>query len=312
VNASAQTTFPNRPVKILVPYAPGGATDTVARILAEEMRKTWNEAVVVENKVGASGIIALEELARARPDGHILMMGNVSTNALTPILLRDRMRMDYDREIVTVARAGDVAVYLNSTTTNFPPTTFADMVAYAKARPGQVRYSSAGIGSIQQVDMAVLEHQTGIKLVHIPTRAGAAHMTRDLIAGDTQLTWGNPAASGRYVQAGQMRPLAVVGRKRLPTLPDVPSMAELGLPEVGSIQWQSLLAPAGTPLEVQEEIFQAIQKAHRALTVLQAFERTSFSVPEQSSLAEVQTWMASELARYRRIVTDLDIKSEEQ
>jgi tripartite-type tricarboxylate transporter receptor subunit TctC len=311
--AGAQTKFPSKAVKILVPYAPGGATDACARILAEQLKLIWGEAVVIENKVGASGIIALEELARSRPDGHTLMMGNVSTNALTPILLKSRMSIDFDRDIVTVARSCNAPVWFNTTTANdFPPKTLAEFIAYAKERPGQVRYSSAGIGSIQQVDTAVFEARTGIKMTHIPTRTGAAQMVRDLITGDTHMSWGNPAASRRYVEAGQMRPLAVVGDKRIPAFPDLPTMAELGFPEIGSIQWQTLLAPAGTPKDVQDAIFKGFTEALKAEVVLKAFERTSFMVPDQPSLADARAFGSNEVARYRKIIEELKITAEEQ
>src|ERR1700694_5722562 len=145
--ARAQPQYPSRTVRILVPYAPGGLTDVVARLYSDQLRKFFAQAVVVENKPGASGIIAIEEMARAKPDGHTLLIGNISTNGLTPILLAKKMRIDYDKEVQIVARLADVPVFFLATTRNFPPQTFAEFVAYAKARPGDVRYASAGIGS---------------------------------------------------------------------------------------------------------------------------------------------------------------------
>src|SRR5262252_10895654 len=147
--APAQT-YPSKPVRIIVPYAPGGLIDVVARLYPEQLRQRFGRSVFVENKPGASGIIAIEEMARARPDGHTLMIGNISTNALTPVLLAKKMKLDYEREVQIVAPLADVPVFFLATTTNFPPTTFADFVTYAREHPGKVRYGSAGVGSYQQ------------------------------------------------------------------------------------------------------------------------------------------------------------------
>ncbi len=142
--AAAQASYPSKPIRIIVPYAPGGLTDVVARHYAEQLRKDLGQQPVVENKPGASGIIAIETMARSRPDGYTLMIGNISTNGLTPVLLAKRMPIDYDKEVQIVARLADVPVFFLATTKDFPPKTFAEFIAYAKANPGVVRYGSAG------------------------------------------------------------------------------------------------------------------------------------------------------------------------
>jgi len=162
-DAQAQARYPSKPVKILVPYAAGGLTDVVARLFAEQLRQLLPGAVVVENKPGASGIVAIEEMARARPDGHTLLIGNISTNGLTPVLLAKKMKIDYDKDVQIVARLADAPVFFLATTSDFPPKTFAEFLQYAKERPGKVRYGSAGGGA----DAAAVEaHQD-----HRPLRA---------------------------------------------------------------------------------------------------------------------------------------------
>src|SRR5919197_3259005 len=152
LEAPAQVPFPSKPIRIVVPYAPGGLTDVVARLFAEQLRKVLGNAVFVENKPGASGILAIEEMARARPDGHTLMIGNISTNGLTPVLLSKKLKIDYDKDVHIVARLVDVPVFFLATTTNFPPKTFAEFLSYAKANPGKLRFGSAGVGSYQQIN----------------------------------------------------------------------------------------------------------------------------------------------------------------
>src|SRR5262245_36866847 len=171
VAASAETPFPTKPIRIVVPYAPGGLTDVVARLFGEQLRKILNGAVVVENKPGASGILAIEEMARARPDGQTLMIGTISTHGLTPVPRARKMRIDYDKDVQIVARLVDVPVFFLATTTNFPPKTFAEFLSHARANPGKVRFGSAGMGSYQQVNTAILAKRAGLDMVHITVTA---------------------------------------------------------------------------------------------------------------------------------------------
>jgi tripartite-type tricarboxylate transporter receptor subunit TctC len=149
-NACAQVPYPSKPIRILVPYAPGGLTDVVARLYSEQLRHRLGRGVFIDNKPGASGIIAIEEMARARPDGHTLMIGNISTNGLTPILLAKKMKIDYERDVQIITPLADVPVFFLATTTNFQPATFADFLVYAREHPRKVRYGSAGIGAISR------------------------------------------------------------------------------------------------------------------------------------------------------------------
>src|SRR4029079_28969 len=187
-----QATYPNRPVRVLIPYAPGGLTDVIARHYADQLRKSLGQNFIVENKPGASGIIAIEEMARAKPDGYTIMVGNISTNCLTPVLLKKRMHIDYDRDVQIIARTADAPVFFLATTTDFPPKTFQEFIAYAKAHPGDVRYASAGIGAYQHVNTEILAKRAGgLDLVHIPFKDGGAGILKDVAGGDTQVSWFN-------------------------------------------------------------------------------------------------------------------------
>src|SRR5688572_30605744 len=147
IEAQAQDAYPNKPIRILVPYGPGGLTDVVTRHYAEHLRKSLGQNILVENKPGASGIRAIEEMAHAKPDGYTIMVGNISTNCLTPVLLGHKMRINYDRDIQIIARTADAPVFFLATTANFPPTTFKEFIDYAKKN--EVRYASAGVGAYQ-------------------------------------------------------------------------------------------------------------------------------------------------------------------
>ena len=234
--AFAQGAYPNKTIRVLIPYAPGGLTDVVARYYGDYLRKTLGQNVLVENKPGASGIIAIEEMARAKPDGYTIMVGNISTNCLTPVLLAKRMHIDYDRDVQIIARLADTPVFFMATTTNFPPKTFAEFIDYAKAHPDDVRYASAGIGAYQHVNTEILAKRAGgLQLVHIPFKDGGAGILKDIAGGDTHVSWFNVSNSVGMIKAGKVRPLAVAADARLPAWPDVPTLDGVGLHRLPSL-----------------------------------------------------------------------------
>jgi len=254
--APAQT-YPSKPVRIIVPYAPGGLTDVVARLYSEQLRQSLGRGVFVENKPGASGIIAIEEMARARPDGHTLMIGNISTNALTPVVLAKKMKIDYERDVEIVTPLADVPVFFLATTTNFSPTTFADFVAYAREHPGKVRYGSAGVGSYQQINTEILAKRAGLDLVHIPFKGGGAEILRDLGNGDIHVSWFNITNPVGMMKAGRVRALAIAAEQRLAQHADVPTLAEVGFPGMRAAQWVAAFAPSAVPADIVETLRQA-------------------------------------------------------
>jgi tripartite-type tricarboxylate transporter receptor subunit TctC len=309
--AAAQAPYPAKPVKIIVPYAPGGLTDVVARLFAEQLRKAFGQGVVVENKPGASGIVAIEEMARARPDGYTLMIGNISTNGLTPILLAKKMKIDYARDVQIVARLADVPVFFLATTSDFPPKTFPEFIAYAKAHPGKVRYGSAGVGSYQQINTEMLAKRAGIELLHIPFKDGGAQIIRDLGNGDIQVSWFNITNPVGMMKAGRVRPLAISAAARLPQYPDVPTMAEVGFPGVKAIQWVAAFAPAATPPEIIEMLHGAFAKAARTAELQEAFQRGGMVAPPQGSLTEAKAWLREEMATWKRDIDEIGIVVDE-
>jgi tripartite-type tricarboxylate transporter receptor subunit TctC len=309
--ASAQDKYPSRPIKVLVPYAPGGAVDIVTRIVTEEMRQTLGQAFVVENKPGAYGILAIQDMARARPDGYTLMFGNNNSNVITPILYAKKFTIDYDRDVIPVARVADVPAFLIATRRDFSPTTFSEFIAYAKQNPGKLRFSSVGVGSFPQFDMEILSRRAGIEMTHLPNKNGATGMLNDLVRGDAQVGFLNLATAGPMVRAGQLQALAVVTDKRLPEYPDVPTLAELGYSGVGTLQWLALFAPSRVPQDVIETLHKSAVAAATSPAVVGKLKAQVMRAAPSQSTGEAKTWLAGEMALWRKIVAEVKIEMPE-
>ena len=305
--AGAQDKYPSKPVRIIVPYAPGGATDIVSRVLGEQLRTSLGQPFVTENKPGAFGIVAIEEMARAKPDGYTLMIGNVSTNAITPIVFPKKFAIDYDKDVLPIARLVDIPEFLLVTTKDFPPKTVAEFVDYAKKNKGKVRYGSVGIGSYPHYDMAFFAAKAGLDMIHIPNKAGASGVVKDMAIGDVQAAFLNVASTSPLIKAGQLRPIALVNEKRLPEYPDVPTMAEVGYPGVGTMAWQAMFAPGGTPKEVIDTLNKAILEAMEAPTVKDAFSKQGFNIVPSKSSEEAKTWLKGEMETWKKITEEVKI-----
>jgi tripartite-type tricarboxylate transporter receptor subunit TctC len=310
--ASAQGAYPNKTIRVLVPYAPGGLTDVVARQYAEQLRKSLGQNVLVENKPGASGIIAIEEMARAKPDGYTIMVGNISTNCLTPVLLSKRMHINYDKDVQIIARTATAPVFFLATTTNFPPKTFQEFIAYAKAHPGDVRYASAGIGAYQHVNTEILAKRAGgLQLVHIPFKDGGSGILKDIAGGDTHVSWFNVTNPVGMIKAGRVRPLAVAADHRLPAWPDVPTLDELGFQGFHPSQWNAAFAPAGVPREIIDKLHAAFAAAAKTPELQAYFAKGSLTAPTDKSADEARAWVKKEMETWRRDIADAGIKVEE-
>ena len=311
-SALAQAQYPAKTIRILVPYAPGGLTDVVARHYAEQLRKSLGQNVLVENKPGASGIIAIEQMARAAPDGYTIMIGNISTNCLTPVLLAKRMTINYDRDVQIIARTADAPVFFLATTSNFPPKTFAEFIAYAKAHPGDVRYASAGIGAYQHVNTEILAKRAGgLQLVHIPFKDGGSSILKDVASGDTHVSWFNVTNPVGMIKAGKVRPLAVAAPQRLAAWPDVPTIAEVGFPGFRPSQWNAAFAPAGVPREIIDKLHSAFAAAANSPELKAIFEKGGLIAPSDKSADEARAWLKQEMETWRRDIADAGIKVDE-
>jgi tripartite-type tricarboxylate transporter receptor subunit TctC len=305
----AQDKYPSKPIKIIVPYVPGGATDIVARILADQLGKNLGQSVFVENKPGAFGIIAIEDMVKSGADGYTLMIGNVSTNAITPIIYPQKLKIDYAKDVVAITNVVDIPAMLVTTMRNFDVKSVPELIAYAKANPGKVRYGTVGPGSYPHYDMEYFAKRAGgLDMVAIPNKAGATGIINDLLNGSTQVTFLNAASAAPQVKAGTIRLLAVVDHARLPDFPDVPTMQELGYPGVGTIAWQGLFAPGATPQPVLQAIFAATVSAMKTPAVHEAFAKQAFNTVPNASLDDAKTWLAGEIDTWRKITSEVKIE----
>jgi tripartite-type tricarboxylate transporter receptor subunit TctC len=310
MTASADDKYPSRPIKVIVPYAAGGATDIVARIVGEAVQKICGQGFVVLNKPSAYGLLAIEEMAKADPDGYTLMLGNVTTNAITPILYAKKLTINYVKDVVAVTNLVDIPAFLMVTTANnFPPKTIPEFIAYAKQHPGAIHYGMVGVGSYPHYDMAYFAKRAGnLEMSALPNRNGAAGVIQDLLRGDIQAGFLNVASSASLVQAGKLRPLAVVNHTRLPEYPDIPTMQEAGFPDVGTIAWQGLFASAATPKPVLEALFQVVSNAMQQPETIETLHKQNFNVVVSKSLTEAQAWLDDEMKHWESIANTVKIE----
>jgi len=251
VAAGAQGAWPAHAVTMVVPFPPGGGTDTGARILAEQLGKKWGQPVIVDNKGGAAGQIGAEYVAKSRPDGYTILMGNIGTQAINPSLYA-KMAYDPDKAFAPISMVAELplAMMINPAV---PATTVKQFIALAKAKPGALSYSSSGAGGGPHLAAEMFKDATGTSILHIPYRGGGPAIA-DLLAGHVQLSFMTVLEASGHIKAGKLRALAVTSDKRVRALPDVPTLSEAALPGFNSISWIGLLAPAGTPSDIVDKI----------------------------------------------------------
>ena len=300
--AAAQD-FPNRPIRIVVPFSPGGAVDGPTRVVAQELGKRLKQQVIIDNKPGAGATIGSGEVAKAAPDGYTLLLAS-QTNAISASLYTKLPYAPIDDfvGISLLGREPGVLVVHPGT----PYKNVADLIAAAKARPGELNYASSGNGSGQHLFMAQLAAMAGIKLTHVPYR-GSGQATTDLLAGTVPISMPGTAGMVAHIRAGKLRPLATSGSSRSPQLPDVPTLAESGLPGFAAYVWLGLLAPKGTPPAV-------IEKLHRELKVVLATPEVKSYFTEAgielvgSTPAEMDAYFREERDHWSRVVKESGAK----
>ncbi|MCC6777413.1 MAG: tripartite tricarboxylate transporter substrate binding protein [Hyphomicrobiales bacterium] len=304
---AAQDKFPSKPVKVVVPFGAGSATDIVIRIVGEHMRPILGQPVVIENKPGAFGILAIEEMARSRPDGYTLQIGNPGTNALAPIIYKKKFKIDYEREVMLLTRLSEVPLILAATTRSFAPKTYAELIAYAKGNPGKVRYASVGIGSNNHYDMEAFAKWAGIEMLHLPNKGGGAAITNDLVSGDAQVALVNAASSAGMIKGGQLRALAVMSDERLADYPDLPTLKELGYAH-GKGLWSALYAPAATPRNVLDTLLEATVASLRSEPVQAAFQKQMIKAVPNASLDDAQAFNRAEMAYWKHLTEEVKVE----
>jgi tripartite-type tricarboxylate transporter receptor subunit TctC len=295
-SAIAQSEYPSRPVRIVVPSPPGGGTDIVARVLAQHFAKSFGQQFFVENKPGAGNMIGIEAVARSAPDGYTLLM-TASTLALNSVLFK---KVPYDpvrdfAPITLTATAPNVLLVHPSV----PAQSLAEFIALAKAKPGALSYGTPGIGTSPHLSMELLKSMAGIDLQHVPYKGTAAAVT-DVIGGQIAATFANALTAKPQVDAGRVRALAITGPRRIEALPGVPPVAEAGVPGYEAMQWYGLLAPAGTPAAIVERLNAEALKALRSPEMKERLAADG-AEPLGGSPAEFAALIRKELEKWTRV-----------
>jgi tripartite-type tricarboxylate transporter receptor subunit TctC len=303
--ASAQSVadkYPDKPIKIIVPFAPGGSTDIIARVVGQKMTERWGQTVVVETKPGAATIIGTQAAATADPDGYTLLL-TVSNHATNPSL-RDKMPYDAlaDFEFVSMVTRIPLIPYTNP---KFEPKDLKELIAHAKAKPGTISFGSAGAGSMTHLVAEMLKLQAGIDMTHVLYRGGTPAMN-DVLAGTIPMTFGTVVQALPQYQAGLMRALAVTSEQRYPAIPDVPTFKEQGIDLVAS-EWYVLLAPARTPRPVVDKLNAELR---RIFAIPNLSDRLASIQLAASTPDEARAFVKSETERWAPVIKKLGLKAE--
>jgi tripartite-type tricarboxylate transporter receptor subunit TctC len=301
-HAAAQ--YPTRTVTMVVPFPPGGGTDTGARFLAQRLAQKWGQAVIVENKPGAAGTVGADLVSKAKPDGYTLLMGNFGTQSINPTLYAKRLAYNPDTAFVAVTLVADLPLVL-LVNPAVPAPSAKELIALAKARPGKLSYSSSGSGGSMHLAGALFENATGTQMLHVPYKGGGPAIA-DLIAGHVNLSFATILESSGHIKSGRLRALAVTGLTRSPTLPEVPTLADTVLPGFNSSSWIGLLAPAGTPQAVVDRISADVREVMQIPELRQQFIDQG-AVPVASTPAQFQSLIDNDRRRYAKIIQEKNI-----
>jgi tripartite-type tricarboxylate transporter receptor subunit TctC len=303
--ASAQS-YPTKPIRLVVPFAPGGSSTLVARFMSEEMAKGLGTSFVIENKPGGGGNVAMQEVARSAPDGYTLIIGHVGSLAMNPYMY-EHLPYDVDKDFAAVSLLAIVpnifVVYHE-----VPAKNLREFVALAKAKPGQINYGSAGNGSAGHLAMEYLKQVTGMELQHVPYKGTGPNVT-DLIAGRTQATSAGTPPLMPHVKSGKLRVIAVGTSKRLHSLPEVPTVAEQGYPGFETSQWYGLNAPAGTPEPILRRLSAEAAKAAKSALVLERF-KSDDAEAVGSTPQEYAAFIKKEQERWSKVVRAANVKAD--
>jgi len=302
--AFAQADYPNRPVRLIIPFPPGGSNDVVGRVIAQHLGESLGKQVIVDNRAGAGGVIGTEVASKAAPDGYTLL-GISLAHAVNPWLYK----LPYDpiKAFAPIGIMGKGPVVL-SVNPGLPVHSVKELVALAKSKPGDLQYASAGVGSFQHLSAELFKLTAGVDILHIPFKGGGPAMT-DVMGGHTKVLFSSLVQTTPHIKSGKLRALAVGGTERSPVLPDLPTVAEAGVPAYASENWWGIVAPAGTPAPIIEKLYQALTQAQDNPEAKKYFDAEGAAIVKMSTAAFGQ-FMVSEMDKWQRVVKEGNIKAE--
>ena len=303
MTAAAQT-YPSKPVRLIVPFPPGGSNDVVGRMIAAQLSTRLDKTVIVENQGGAGGLIGTEMAARSQPDGYTLLLVSVAY-AFIPAIYK----LPYDPATafapVAILGAGPVVI---AVTSKLPVNSVKELIALAKEKPGELNYATAGVGSFQHLASELFKLQAGVDIVHIPFKGGGPAMM-DVIAGNTQIAIGSLVQMLPQIKAGKLKALGVGSAKRIAALPDLPTISEAGVPGYEVTNWWGIVVPAGTPRSIIDRLHKELTAVVSSTETKQRFE-TEGAEPLSMSPDEFGRFIAAETIKWARVVKDAGIRAE--
>jgi len=300
--------FPNKPIRMIVPFAPGGASDFVGRILQPRLTELLGQQIVVDNRAGASGNIGMDAAAKSAPDGYTIYLGNVGTVALNPAVF-PKLGVSPTKDFVAITQVVDVPGVL-VVNPELQAKTVKEIVAIAKAYPGKLNYASPGAGSQNRLEMEVFRKVAGnLDMVHVPYKGGAGPAVTGLVGGETHLMFVTASSAMNHVKSGRIRLIAVTSAKRLEAFPDAPTMAESGFPELTSGSWQGIFVPTGTPKEVVDKLYGAIMETMKTAEVRQRLSNGGVEVVT-SAPGEFAQFVVKETERWGKAVKEAGATAE--
>jgi tripartite-type tricarboxylate transporter receptor subunit TctC len=294
--------YPNRPLRMIVPFAPGGASDFVGRILQPRLSELLGQQVVVENRGGAAGNIGVEAGARSAPDGYTFVLGNIGSIAINPAVFPN-LSVTPTRDLIAVTQVVDVPSVLVAHP-SFPPNNIKELVDYARANPGKLNYASPGSGSQNRLEMEVLRKLAGLDMVHVPYKAGAGPALTGLVGAETHLMFVTASSAVGHVKAGRLKALAVSTPKRMEQFPNAATTEEQGYPELKASSWQGIFLPLGTPKDIVERLHAVMLQTMASPEVVQRLNNGGVIVATSENPAAFAQFVAAETERWAKVVKE--------
>jgi tripartite-type tricarboxylate transporter receptor subunit TctC len=306
ITAAAQADYPTKTITLVVPFAAGGSNDIVARAIGKKLGEAWGQTVIIDNRAGAGGVIGTELAANAPKDGYTLLMVSLA-HTVNPWLYDLKGRYDPIKSFAPVAiiAASPVVLVVNP---NVPVNSVAELVALAKKQPGKIQYASAGVGSVTHLAGELFKYSAKVDMLHVPFK-GASPATIDVVAGHTSLMFGGLLATTPQVRSGKLRAIGMGSLKRNPIFPDVPSIAEAGVPGYETVNWFGLVAPAGTPPAIVERLHREITAVQDMPAVQKQFDSDGATIVRMSP-ADFGAYMVADMNKWERVVKEGGIKSQ--
>ena len=307
-SAADDDNYPTRPVRMIVPFAPGGASDFVARMIQPGVSQILGQQVVVDNRPGASGIIGTEAAVRAAPDGYTTFLGNVGTISINPVVFAS-MHVKPEQDLAPVSMCADTPSILIARP-DFPANSVDELIAYVKANPGKASFASPGSSTLNRLEMEVFKRDAGLDMVHVPYKGGAGPAVTDVLGGHVDFMFTTISSAMEFVRSRKVKAFAVTTAERMADLPDIPTMTELGWKNLVTSSWQGVLVPAGTPRPIVDRLHAAIAKVLAEPEIQARMRSAGVNAVASKSPEDFRDYMGVETAKWTKVIKDSGVHSD--